>query len=181
MKIINRYIITPKTAAIIPKYDENGNVYSLVIEESQIIHVQRSPKWIINDSLRHFGSNLAGACSGTKYLLGITKMNPVVLSSQLKMYWYPCKSPESKEFIWIAHSHMLAAEKITQKNTNVHLSYGHIITVAMSKKSFDEKYNQTTKLMNIISENNHFPDNANCESVSEFLICKDPKDNNILH
>lgn len=177
LKLLAEYVIKPKTIAIIPKYDKNGYLYSIVIEGRLIYLVDMTPNKIMEYSLLHFASNLKGANSGSRFILGNISMCPIKISSKLDIFWFPCKSPNQEDCIWLAHGHVVDYKQIDKNLTQIYLSYGHSVTVEMNKTNFEKKYDRATKLRYILTEGGKTPENDYSEPMSGYQICKDPKKN----
>lgn len=175
-----KYVINRKTIVFLPHFDKKGNLYTLVIENEIRFIVKMSPRELIEHSMLHFGSDLKGARASSRSILGNVSMLPVKVCGELDIYWFPCKSPEEEIFTWIAHAHVIGSEQIEKNTTKVYLSFGHTITVNISKFSFDKRYDRATKLRHIINERINSPEKYNIDSKSGFQICKDPKTVNYM-
>jgi competence protein ComK len=179
-KPLPKYVIKPMTIAIIPKYDKHGYLYSIVVEGRTIYLVDMTPNMIMEYSLLNFGSNLKGANASSRFLLGNCSMVPIKVCSKLDIFWFPCKSPNKKDCIWLAHGHVLNFKQVDNTLTNVYLSYGHSVTVDMNKNIFEKKFDKATKLRYILTNRGKSMGNTCAEPMSGYQICKDPKKNDYM-
>lgn len=172
---MNSYIINPKTIALIPEYDQQGNLYSYIIEGNKPMIVKMSPNQIMEQSLLYYCSSMKGACVGSRALLGNMKMIPIVVCSQLEIYWFPCSSPYHDDCVWFSHTHVIDSNENGPKQTTVHLSFGHTITIELKKTRFEKKYDRATKLRYILTERIKSPENISNKQLSGLQICRDPQ------
>ncbi|MGG7618241.1 competence protein ComK [Bacillus coreaensis] len=106
MKIMDSYILTSETLFLIPEIDPNENVCTMVQEGKNSFLVSKSPKRILEETMKYYGFTLEGAINGAKAVLGNYHMVPIVISAPLNMYWFPTQSPSSDHCIWISLVHI---------------------------------------------------------------------------
>ena len=173
MRILDSYYIKRHTIAVIPVYDNNGNLYSFVLQGTDVLFVKMSPIKIIERSLLHYGSSIQGACTGSRSVLGNVKMIPIRISGELEMYWFPSSAPSNNLCVWFSQAHVLRSIQKGDQ-TYVYLTSGHTILVDMKKPSFDRKLEKATLLRHIQSERNKFADDDDDDDDNGFDIWKDP-------
>ena len=83
------YVLKYESILVLPRRDEHGNLFSVVIEIDGPVDVDVSPTELIDFNLRYYGSSLQGARDGAMTILGKVKMNPVTISERLNLYWLP--------------------------------------------------------------------------------------------
>ncbi|WP_026693014.1 competence protein ComK [Peribacillus kribbensis] len=150
----NHYIINPDTVLIKSEFDSLGNHCSRVIQGRESFLVKEKPADILNNSMLYYGSNLPGGIQSTKSKLGNISMCPVVVCSQLNIYWFPLYSPKSEKCIWLAFTHVGRPEKLSPLKTRVNLRFGHSFELNMKISRFKAKHNQAAELRYITEERN---------------------------
>lgn len=106
MKMIDSYILTSETLYMKPEIDSNDHVRTMVQEGKESFLVSKSPKRILEETMKYYGFTLEGAINGAKAVLGNYHMVPIVISAPLNMYWFPTQSPASDHCIWMSLVHI---------------------------------------------------------------------------
>ncbi|MBS4206633.1 competence protein ComK [Bacillus sp. FJAT-50079] len=146
MKMYEDYIIKPRTAALIPKFDTLGNPITQVIEETKSFLVKMTPLEVIKHSIIYYGNDYAGAKKASKLILGGVDMAPVQICGDLDMYWFPSHSPSKEHCIWFALTQIRDIMFQAKTETKVLLKFGHSITVVSSTKRFRKKIHLAREL-----------------------------------
>ncbi len=92
------YEISKETLAIIPI----GEKKSKVIEKDCSIIINNSPKNIMDESCRYYGSSIEGRQKGTMSLTGISYKAPIVVQEDNNIIFFPTTSPRLKNCMWIS-------------------------------------------------------------------------------
>lgn len=172
---MSNYMINPNTLVAVPKFI-NGKCCSCVIHCRRSILIDLSPTELVQKSLLYFAKDLKGACHGSKVVLGNVQMCPIIISSQLKMCWFPCNTPDGNP-IWFAERHIIDTIPIGENQTDVILSFGHIVTVDMCKTHFDRRWGRANRLRKIVTEQIYLQDQFEIDQPQGFIICRDPGKN----
>lgn len=143
MKKMKNYLISVKTAAILPEFTEYGTLNSIVIEHNKFIYVTQSPSSIIDFNLRLNGSSMRGARDGVKAILGNISMNPVVINETQGVYWFPSKSYSHLDCIWFALHFQKWYERINERVTKVTLLNDFVINIDVSCRAFENRLQRT--------------------------------------
>ncbi|MFC0523541.1 competence protein ComK [Pontibacillus salicampi] len=98
--------VSPYTLAILAEETDEGDLISFIVEKNESFYVKESPKKIIDQACKFFGSSLRGRQDGTKDVCGITHKAPIAIDPASGMYFFPTTSPQNKLCSWIAHSHI---------------------------------------------------------------------------
>ncbi|CAM3267699.1 competence protein ComK [Filibacter tadaridae] len=146
MKRSAQYIITYNTILFLPEYDDAGNLYTKVFDGGSPFVVEMNPTELIDFNLKYYGSSLKGARESANMILGDTKMHPVNVIEKLGIFWFPSKSPEENDCVWFALHHIENTIKLSSKETEIILSGGSKIIIAISKSSFEGKILKAYKL-----------------------------------
>lgn len=92
------YEISKETLAIIPI----GEKKSKVIEKDCSLIINNSPKNIMDESCRYYGSSIEGRQKGTTSLTGISYKAPIVVQEDNNIIFFPTTSPRLKNCMWIS-------------------------------------------------------------------------------
>ncbi|MGN7385483.1 competence protein ComK [Sporosarcina sp. SAFN-015] len=176
MEMKEKYIVNDKTSIILPEFDENGNLLSVVMEETDMFKVNIEPTDLIDFSLRRYGSSLRGARDGARTLLGEISMPPIVLNLSKSVYWFPSMSPDKKDCVWLAANHVKEYEAIDKKQMKVVLNHGSEVILDWSQYSFEKRYLRAFMLKHKIE--GQTPYGAVSESKAGYFIRKKGKDRN---
>lgn len=176
MEMREEYVVNNGTSIILPEFDENGKLLSVVMEKSELFKVNLEPTKLIDYSLRRYGSSLRGANDGSRTLLGEISMPPIVLNLTQCLYWFPSMSQKKKDCVWIAADHVKDYQALDKKQTKILLNNGSEIILNSSHYSFDQKYNRAFKLKYQIERQD--PTEVVFESKKGYSIRKKGKDRN---
>lgn len=150
MFIVDDYIINADAKVILNKYDEVGNLCSLVLEDNKVYKVNASPLSVVENSIKYYGYSLIGAIEGARAALGNIDMPPVMISAKLGIYWFPIKAIEHDDNIWIALNHIKDYYSVDKKTVKVIFRDGTDIKIECSYGSFERKVNRVHKFKNIM-------------------------------
>jgi competence protein ComK len=139
MKILNTYVITSETMALVPKFDHYGNLHTLVYETSETFIVKKSPTQIVKESCVFYGSGYSGRLEAAKRIFVNNKMLPIMISEILGIVFIPIHSPQNPKCIWIAYNHIKWLEKEQIKRTKVWMTNGRFIIIDMKVDWFKIK------------------------------------------
>ncbi|MEG0472083.1 MAG: competence protein ComK [Solibacillus sp.] len=79
--------------AIIPYTAEYGELYSIIVQDNELIKVPLKNSKILDYQLRLIGSSMNGAKDAAKLVLGTTSMHPIVAKMHPKIeIWFPSES-----------------------------------------------------------------------------------------
>ncbi|WP_102027994.1 competence protein ComK [Salirhabdus sp. Marseille-P4669] len=148
------YEITPFTLAVMPALLENGSVGTRILEKESEYVVKTPPSKVIDYACKFFGSSLKGRQEGTKGVCGITHKAPIAIDPHSGMFFFPTTSPQNKNCIWIAHSHVSKVQTKDQTYTTVLFKNGQVIDVPASygtmlnqmQRTAHFRYNLTERL-----------------------------------
>lgn len=145
--MINNYEINQSTLAIIP-IDDNK---SKVIEEDNIIDIEKKNTGIIDDSCRFFGSSYIGRHEGTKSLLGINYKSPIVIEESKEIIFFPTASPRVDDCHWISLKHV---DKLLKNNgrTKILFKNGQELDLNVSFGSLENQLLRATRLQSIMRD-----------------------------
>lgn len=143
----NNYEINKGTLAII-SVKENQ---SKIIEENDILTVDRDSVKIIDDSCRFFGSSYAGRHEGTKSLLGIHYKSPIVIEESQEIIFFPTASPRVEDCHWISLKHV---DKILKNkhSTKIVFKNGKELELNISYGSLENQLLRATRLKCILHD-----------------------------
>ncbi|GGH88681.1 competence protein ComK [Pullulanibacillus pueri] len=167
--------------ALFPSLGEFGHRQTVVLEEERIIVVREKPLDIIKHSCEFFSASYEGRKKGTKRLMKITHMPPIVISNSQMIIFFPLSSPENADCIWLAHNHVKDWDKIkgSHKNHKTLVIFSNLQTYPLSMQSstFDLKVCRGSRLKHIMEESEeqaaHHPDHFS--KVYEIGLYAEPK------
>lgn len=146
MKMIDSYILTSETLFMIPETDPKENVYTMVQEGKKTFYVSKSPKRILEETMKYYGFTLEGAINGAKAVLGNYHMVPIVISAPLNMYWFPTQSPSSDHCVWISLIHIEDIVQYSYLQSLVSFKTGMSIIINKKAARLINKQQQTAIL-----------------------------------
>ncbi len=142
------YEINHDTQVILPisakksKIVDNNNEY--IVDES----VQK----IMEYSCEYFGSSFEGRKEGTKKLLGITHKSPIIVEETERLIFFPTKSPDSSECMWINLNKIEKHYSIDKDTTAIVFKNGDILEVEISLGSLTNQILRATRLKYVLDE-----------------------------
>lgn len=146
MKRMDSYILTNESLFMVPEYDHNGRVCTLVQEGGNSFIVSQSPRKILAETLKYFGNTFEGAVEGARDILGNHHMLPIVVCAPLDMYWFPTQSVESEQCVWISLLHIERIDEFSYLQTIVHFDTGESIIINKKAARIINKQQQTAIL-----------------------------------
>ncbi|MBN8233669.1 competence protein ComK [Halobacillus kuroshimensis] len=146
------YEINPKTMALVAVQQDNGQVFTEVVEREERFYVHAAPSTIVDDSCRYFASSLDGRMAGTKQLTSYTHKPPIVISEAMGIYFFPIISPKRKECSWVAHKYIRTFNGERDKTTTVHFGQGTSVNFPVSDGMFANQVQRTAHLRVILED-----------------------------
>lgn len=149
------YEITYDTQLILPvdrntsKVIDNGNEYIINLPALSILE----------HSCEYFGSSYEGRKEGTKKLLGITHKSPIIVEESRKIIFFPTKSPDSENCIWINLEKIDKYYLINEKKSAIVFKNGDILEFDISIGSLTNQILRATRLKFVIEERMEKKDN----------------------
>ena len=140
------YAISSETIIILPDYDENGYLNSLLCKKDGVSKAGLSPYNLIDTNLRFRGSSMRGALEGAQAILGKMNMNPLILDKEQDIILFPCRSPYREDCVWLALQHIKQYKSAGKIRTQVELSNGSTIIIDVSKQTFEKKMQRAYEL-----------------------------------
>ena len=155
MTFLNEFIMNYETIMFFPEYVENGYLHTRIFENHNIYQVAVSPTDLIDTNLKHYGSSLRGARDGASIILGGVSMTPIVVNGIRGIYWFPSKSPSSRDCVWLALHQIKRYEKFGGGKTLVTFYNESTFKLDVSYYSFDKRVKEAYKLKGKIEERNN--------------------------
>lgn len=140
------YAISSETIIILPDFDENGFLNSLLCKKAGVSKAGLSPYNLIDTNLRFRGSSMRGALEGAQAILGKMNMNPLILDKEQDIILFPCRSPYREDCVWLALQHVKQYRSAGKSLTQVELSNGSTIMLDVSKQAFEKKMQRAYEL-----------------------------------
>lgn len=143
--MLNNYEINSSTIAIIPISKE----ISRVIEEDNIMTVQKNTTQIIDDSCKYFGSSYLGRHEGTKNIIGINYKSPIVIEETKEIIFFPTSSPRFDNCYWISLKKIQKYKKINGQTVIV-FKNGYELPINISAGSLENQILRSTLLESVM-------------------------------
>ncbi|MFP3357354.1 competence protein ComK [Planococcus sp. SIMBA_143] len=134
------------TVLILPDYDENGCLNSVIYHTDGMIKVESKPFDLIDTNLRFRGSSMRGAVEGSSAILGKLNKNPVIIDRDKGIILLPSKSAILDDCVWLSLQHIMECFSLEGNQTKVTLSNGSSIVLAGSKKSIQRRMEKAYEL-----------------------------------
>ena len=109
------YEITYDTQLIIP---ESKNSSKIIEFDSEYV-VENDVNSIMEHSCEYFGSSMDGRKDGTKKLIGVTHKAPIIVEESRQIIFFPTKSPENDDCIWVNLNSIDKYYKIGPKSSEI--------------------------------------------------------------
>ena len=130
-------------AALIPRFDENGKPYTIVVKNNHTEKVHLKAPVILDKQLHQIGSSLKGAKEAAKAMLGTTSMHPVITQARpIPNIWFPSESTRNDTCMYFALHQIVKMEPYLIDNTIVYLAGKYAVTVPVPRSKFVLRYNQ---------------------------------------
>ena len=134
------------TVLILPDYDENGCLNSMIYHTGGKIHIDSKPFDLIDTNLRFRGSSMRGAVEGSAAILGKLNKNPIVIDRDKGVILLPSKSAQLDGCVWLSLQHIMECISIDSCTTKVNLSNGSSIILDGSKESIKRRMEKAYEL-----------------------------------
>lgn len=134
------------TVLILPDYDENGCLNSVIYHTDGMIKVESKPFDLIDTNLRFRGSSMRGAVEGSAAILGKLNKNPIIIDRDKGIILLPSKSALLDSCVWLSLQHIMECISIDGCTTKVNLSNGSSIILDGSKKSIQRRMEKAYEL-----------------------------------
>jgi competence protein ComK len=166
------YIINQYMMYLEEFYNQVGKLCTKVSELGRTIFVDKSPREILNDSIRCIGFDLRGAISTSKWILGgETYLCPFMVNPILKICVFPHRSQEQGITRWFNPIHIKRTGSINRK-TNVEFHNGQTLLVHSKLSAFNNKLQIADQLSEISVEFAKHPENFIIDPGKEKLQFK---------
>ncbi|WP_203332266.1 competence protein ComK [Planococcus beigongshangi] len=140
------YAISSETIMIVPNFEENGFLHSLVGKKDGVAKTALSPYKLIDTNLRFRGSSMRGAQDGSKAILDTVRSNPLILDRETDIILFPCVSPIRPDCVWLSLKHVKDYRSAGKGRTHVELSNESTIVLNVSNQSFTLKIQRAYEL-----------------------------------
>lgn len=143
--MVENYEINSSTIAIIPVDKKK----SRIVEEDNILFVNKDTTEIIDDSCRFFGSSYLGRHEGTKSMMGINYKTPIVIEESKEIIFFPTSSPRFNNCYWISLKHVEKYFK-NYNNSKIIFKNGYELDINISYGSLENQILRSTRLESLL-------------------------------
>jgi competence protein ComK len=171
------YLINQKTITFQGVYSQHADLFTKVIEGNNQFVVTMSPLELINKSLLRYGSSFEGAISSSKDQLDNMYHYPIKISQSLDIWIFPTKSYKNHQTIYFVLNHIQGTKAKGVKQSEVSLSYGHIILINMKQSAFNNKRSRAEDLRESVRNNINLSMGIVLEPNKGFYLKEDADEN----
>jgi competence protein ComK len=150
------YVINQDTMGISPFWNQNGFLYSKIIERNATVLVEKPPLKIMQDSCHHYGGSLEGKKEAARIILGRLCFAPIMLDSKLDLCFFPTESPDNKTCIWLSQPHIDNVEKIETKRSRIIFSNDKELPIESTLTSVKNKLHRAAQYRSVIKKRTKF-------------------------
>jgi competence protein ComK len=150
--LLSSYEINTSTMALLPFYNDFGNVHTEVLETERNERVQLSPIKIINESCLFFGSSYEGRREAVRKSMGYVSLSPIMINLELGIFFFPVESPKNETCIWLSQSHVQRIESLDSDTCSVIFKNTANLILPQSKYALEAKLFRTAQYRYILSE-----------------------------
>ncbi|WHY73875.1 competence protein ComK [Fictibacillus enclensis] len=140
----NQYEIHGDTMALLPIFQEYGELLTKVLEKHQTLVTSEKPKGVIQYNCRYYGSSYRGRKDGATAIMGYLKRAPIVISEHLGIFFIPLESPDNESCIWIAQAHVKQVKPTSPDTSDIIFSNDTFISVNQGKSALETKIHRAT-------------------------------------
>ena len=140
------YQIKKETQALVPKYDEFGNLCTVVYELYGTYTVNQSPRRLLEENCSFYGCAYEGCLKAAKAILGLKQMVPICINQALQLYVMPTCSPDSDQCCWLALDHIREIEEYGHKQAKVTLTNRTSLIIEAHKDTLEARKAKTALL-----------------------------------
>src|SRR5699024_5540607 len=115
--------------AVLVYHDKKGNTGAWVLEEKEEYYIDIPPSKFIDQACKYYGASLKGRQEGTRNIYWITNRAPICIDPSSGMSFLPTASPVYSNCSWIAHSHIIHANQLKNRATDVIFRYGRKVSL----------------------------------------------------
>lgn len=141
IKMLQDYEINSDTLAILPYQCE----YAKVLELNNQYYVKKTPKSIISDSCKYYGSSYQGRVEGSRTLVGFYYKSPIIIEESIPMIFFPTESPRHESCSWINLSNVVGCESYFGGSL-LEFKNGSTIPLNISKTSLQNQVYRASRL-----------------------------------
>lgn len=142
------YEINYNTQTILP----DGDAASKIMENGNEYLVDQTPFSVIERSCEYFGSSYDGRKTGTEKLLGIRHKPPIIIEESKKIIFFPTKSPDRIDCIWVNLCQVKRYYAIGDKKSAIEFRNGDILEINTSIGSLSNQVLRASRLNFVLNE-----------------------------
>jgi competence protein ComK len=150
--LLSSYEINTSTMALLPFYNEFGDVNTEVLELEKNERASVSPIKIINESCLFFGSSYEGRREAVRRSMGYVSLSPIMINLELGIFFFPVESPKNETCIWLSQSHVQRIESVDTDTCSVHFKNTANLILPQSKYALEAKLFRTAQYRYILNE-----------------------------
>ncbi|MCH7320661.1 competence protein ComK [Solibacillus sp. MA9] len=158
--------------ALIPRYDDFGSIYTLIVKRTGIVKSKLTPKQLLDKQLRKIGSSLRGAKDAAYYLIGSTSMHPILLQLYPTIHvWLPTESMRNDTCAYLLLHHIINYAADSAKDTIVYGIEGFEFIVPTTCSKFANRFQEAQSMQSKVYCQQHFSYEALVQKERTTIHC----------
>lgn len=145
--MLEDYEINSETLAILPYKTDSSEV----LESDCHYYVKKTPKEILDNSCRFYGSSLEGRLSGTKRITGFHYKSPIIVEESYPTIFFPTESPHLESCSWINLKNIKSYLPYF-KGSIIEFKNGQTLALNISKHSLENQVFRASRLSQQLNE-----------------------------
>lgn len=137
------YIINLQSYAFLPKFDDLGNLQTVVVGKEDIHTVNKTPYDLMSHCLYYYGTDLRANKQSIQQLIGSIHMAPVIVHSFHFLAWFPTKAIRNETCAWLNALAVLEWKPLSTDRCEVTFINGCKIELDISHRKFEHQLKQT--------------------------------------
>lgn len=142
------YEISDVTLAVIP-FNENS---SKVIEYDAERVIDSNPYEVMEYSCEYFGSSIDGRMYSSKKILGSVYKVPILVDEYRNLVFFPTKSPNAKDNIWISLNNINSIKKLNLNETMILFNNNDKLVIELPYNALYNQILRATRISSVLKE-----------------------------
>ena len=150
MKKLKQYTLNLNAMALLPTYDEYGNLGTIVVEQNESYHLNKRNYEVMESSLQYYGASMRAVKEGVKNFIGSINMPPVALHIGQLIVWMPTRAIKDPLCAWLNILFIVDCVAINDNLSKVIFVDGTEIEVELSREKLIKRIMQAYAIFAIL-------------------------------
>lgn len=139
MESMSNYILSPKTLALLPHYNEYGEIETIVVEDKETFKVPKKQLDVLKQGARYYGTTLETTKIVMKDVFGNTNMAPIIMYAPQPLVFFPAKRLKDDLCSWFSALGVMNAFPLANRFCEVLLMNGDVVELDISLEAFRKR------------------------------------------